>query len=225
MSTLQPGEPSPYAQPQDPWSGATAAPSSTPTDAPPAPAFTPGVATPGLASPGVWSGETVAHNDPYGYVPRQRAGAGTYVLVILIVLLLGGAGGYGAWYLITKNYGGNPTGLPSNTGASHPASATASPSPSVPTFEPANVRVGDCLLNLGSDTAPDMHPTACGTPNSYTVLKIKQGPGIPVGPDGKFSDTATAKPLCSGTGYDSWFGWDSSDDSQDYFFCMKKHSS
>src|SRR5688572_29413744 len=147
MSTFQPGEPSTFAPPQDPWSGPHGV-AATPTDPIPDPApeqFAPGVAGP---APRVWSQETISHADPYGYMPQRRR-AGRYILVIMLVLALGGAGGFGAWYLITNNF---PT-TPQTQGSEQPSSSPSTSTSQTPTFDPADVRVGDCLINNGSATA------------------------------------------------------------------------
>jgi hypothetical protein len=217
MSTYQPGEPSSFAPPQDPWSGPHGV-AATPTDPIPQPApgqFAPGVAAP---APRVWSQETISHDDGYGYVP-QRRGAGRYVLVILLVLVLGGAGGFGAWYLITNNFPGTPGAQNSREPSATPSTST---SPEPPAFEPADVRVGDCLVNNGTATATNMAIAPCDTAGSYKVVKII--PGLEIPEDVKISTReeaqAAAGVLCTGTGYEAYFGWDHPDRAQDFFFCM-----
>ncbi len=217
MSTYQPGEPSTFTPPQDPWSGPQGvAPAPTdPIPAPPPGQFAPGVASP---QPRVWS-ETISNQDPYGYVPQRSGGALRYVLIILVVLVLGGAGGFGAWYLITKNYPGTP-----QTQNTQEASPSASPTASQPAaFDPADVRVGDCLVNRGTATQTEMAIAPCDTAGSYKVLKIIPGPDIPneLRPLTPQERAAAAAPvLCPGTGYTAFFAWDHPDDALDFYFCL-----
>ncbi len=208
--TYQPGEPPSYAQPQDPWSGGTASP---PTDPIPAPArgqYAPGVAAPVAPAPNVWSQETVVQ----GYGGGRGSGGGRgglYALITVVVVLLGGAGGLGAWYVIKERLGG-PTPSPTVT---TPATTDAA-------FSPSAVRVGDCLLNRGTEEDPDMVPVSCDSSGAMKVLKIQSGEGIPENADKHFdNDTATA--ICKGVaGWDegSWFGWNSTNNALDYFFCL-----
>ena len=40
---------------------------------------------------------------------------------------------------------------------------------------------------------------------------------------GDFDDTSTGGPVCQGTGYEQWFGWNNkNDNTQDYVWCLKK---
>src|SRR5262245_1267491 len=98
MSTYQPpGEPPSYSPPQDPWANAQGV-SAAPTDPIPQQPQPYGQFAPGVASPSVWSQETISHGE-YDYVPQQRSRLGTYILVALAVVVLGGGGGYGAYLL------------------------------------------------------------------------------------------------------------------------------
>ena len=225
MSTYQPpGEPPSYAQPQDPWAGSQGV-ASAPTDPIPQPPQQQGQFAQGIAAPSVWTQETVSHGG-YEYVPHERSRVGTYVLVILAVIVFGGGGGYGAYRWISS--------LPSNTtppadtspsaGSSTPGSAGPGPSPTV---EAAALKLGDCILNTTPDNpatevveAPTMVRSDCSTKDSYKVIKIKVGEEIPEGPRGTFDKDVTAPEVCKGTGYEAYFAWDSTDDTRDYFFCL-----
>jgi hypothetical protein len=46
---------------------------------------------------------------------------------------------------------------------------------------------------------------------------------IPEAPDGKFDRDHTSAAVCAGTNSTAWYGWDSSDDKKDYFFCLTKN--
>jgi len=210
--TYQPGEPPSYAQPQDPWSAGSASP---PTDPIPAPArgqYAPGVAAPMAPAPNVWAQETVVQ----GYGGGRGSGGGRtglYVLITIVVLVLGGAGGAGAWYLIKERLGTQTPGTQTST--------QAQPSTSQTGFVPSAVRVGDCLLNLGTQERPDMVPVSCENSAAMRVLKIQNGDGILHNAQGKF-DTATANSICLGVeGWDgAWFGWNSQNNALDYFYCL-----
>ncbi|HEY7223353.1 MAG TPA: hypothetical protein VH561_07070 [Micromonosporaceae bacterium] len=230
MTSYQPGEQPSYAPPQDPWSG-TQGVAATPTDPipqPPRGKFSPGVAAPVPPAADLWSQETVAHDDRYtpGRGPAGR-GALFYTFVTLVVLLLGGAGGYGAWYLITDRIGTPTAGPTTNNGTSAGPSLTTT----VPPFHPDAVRVGDCLLQvdvpyLATDGTQKKRTTleivACGTDNSYAVVKIDHGAQLPEDPVTGGLDDATADAVCKGTPpWDgAWAAWDSDNDSLDYFYCL-----
>ncbi len=218
MSTYQPpGEPPSYAQPQDPWAG-TQGVASAPTDPIPQTAAPYGQFAPGVAAPSVWTQETVSHGG-YDYVPQQRSRLGMYVLVVLAVLVFGGGGGYGAYRWITSMT--PPTTPPAGTSSSAGTSAPGSSGPgTTPTVAASALNVGDCILNIGTPTKPEMIRSECGKPKSYKIIKINSGELIPEGPAGTFDDTVTAPAMCAGTGYEAFYGWDSSDDKQDYFFCL-----
>jgi hypothetical protein len=207
-------EPAPsYAQPQDPWAGFETGVAAVPTDPIPGRDAIP-------QSGDVWSAETLQHGGPYGYVPQQQGNrVGLYILVIILVLLLGGGGGYSAWYVVTHRAASTPQAQ--NTTTSHPPSVSTSPTQ--PSIVPSEVKKGDCLFNRGSDSQPDMITVACSTPNSYTVLDIFSGESIPKAPDHTFTRDVTYKALCKSPPANSWYAWDDSDDTKDYFYCMKKN--
>src|SRR5262245_41877521 len=194
MSTYQPpGEPPSYAQPQDPWAnahetGVAAAPTDPiPQSQPqqPPPAY--GQFAPGVATPSVWSQETISHGS-YEYVP-QRSRLGMYVLVMLAVVVFGGGGGYGAYLLIS---GRNPNTNPPPGASASPATSTTATSTTPTAVEPADLKVGDCIFNVGTATAPVMVRSQCTKAQSYKVIKIVAGEQIPEGPDGTFDKDHTA---------------------------------
>jgi len=217
MTSYQPGEPG-YTAPQDPWSGApgVASPPTDPIPQAPRGQFAPGVAAPVPPPPSVWSQETIAHSDPYRPPPRSGR-TGLYILVTMVVLVLGGAGGFGAWYLITERI--CPGDGPCNA---QPQSPTTEASTDADAFQPDAVRVGDCLVNHGTATNARMKIEPCETVGALRVLKIEHGEQILENSAGKFDRPTTADPICTGvTGWDqSWFAWNSTDDTQDYFYCL-----
>ena len=104
-----PPEPTPYAQPQDPWAGGhEPGVAAAPTDPIPQQPFGQGGGyAPGVASPSVWSQETMAQGGGYPYAPPPKSRVGIYLLVFLAIIVLGGGGGYGAYYVITHRSPGN----------------------------------------------------------------------------------------------------------------------
>jgi hypothetical protein len=216
-----PPEPTPYAQPQDPWAGGhEPGIAAAPTDPIPQQGFGGGYA-PGVATPNVWSQETMAQGGGYPYAAPPKSRIGIYLLVFAAIVVLGGGGGYGAYYVI-KHRGGtgtdpqahnSPTVAPSGDANSASANAT-------PTLEASAVKEGDCIFNVGTAEKPAMQIVPCTKPKSYKVVKIASGVDIPEGPNGKFDRDTTSAQVCKGTNYQAWYGWDSSDDSKDYFFCL-----
>ena len=219
--TYQSGEPS-YVPPQDPWAD-TSGGASAPTEPLPAPDlsvspshFTPGVASP--STPSTW--QTVAPGD--GTSPEGRSRAGLYVLIVLLMVVFGGAGGFASWW-VTRRYAGP---IVDALGTRTP---TTSPEPS-PTpeeadefrYDPSLVEVGTCLLNRGTPTKPDMWVVPCDREGSYTVLKVVRGEQIPEDENDAFTQ-ATAEELCDDVIWDAWFGWNTRPNSLDHFYCLKRN--
>ncbi|MEV4345351.1 hypothetical protein AB0J83_12815 [Actinoplanes sp. NPDC049596] len=131
------------------------------------------------------------------------------LVVTLGVLILIGLGAT-AWLLKERN---------DNQGnqASPTASATAEPGGPAPRgSEDARfyVKEGDCVVNEGSDVAPDMRTSAC-TSGTFEVLKQVKG---------KTSGVKDAEKKCSSvTGYTKWYFYDSAFDDLDFVLCLKEH--
>ena len=218
-----PPEPTPYAQPQDPWAGGhEPGVAAAPTDPIPQQGFGAGQYAPGVASPSVWTQETMAAGGPYGYAPPpQKSRIGVYLLVFLAIIVLGGGGGYGAYYVIThRNTGNTPQGQSTSTVPVDPTTNASTPNPTS-TLDPATVKKDDCLFNSSQDDDnPVMKLVQCGTSGSYKVLKIASGASIPEGPNGKFDRDHTSVAVCANTDYKAWYAWDSEDNNKDYFFCL-----
>jgi hypothetical protein len=69
------------------------------------------------------------------------------------------------------------------------------------------VQVGECLTNVGTDTAPKMQKAQCAA-GAYEVLKRIPG--------------TTDKNKCEGTaGYSHNYFFDSKDNAQDFVLCLK----
>jgi hypothetical protein len=174
------GEPA-YTPPQDPWAG-TQGMAATPTDPIPQPPVV-GQYAPGIASPPSWSADTISHTDQYDYVPQPRRRTGRYVLVVLVVLLLGVGGGYGAWYLITNRYNGS---TPLVQGSTPPASvSTTSTRP--PAVALGDLKQGDCIQDLNPGGDPYMVLASCDKVPTYKILKIYRDLDAPANPDDKNS--------------------------------------
>ena len=109
---------------------------------------------------------------------------------------------------------------PQSNGSTSPVSEIRHVPRPVPAVEPADIKQGDCIFNIGSATEPVMVRSDCGKAGSYKVIKILAGEQVPEGPNGTFDKDNTAPQVCSGTGYEAYFGWDSSNDANDYFFCL-----
>lgn len=244
MSTHQPpggqqpeGMPG-YAQPQDPWAGGPEQDlASAPTDPMP---------QQGEYHHGdLWSQPTVPHDGQYGFVPPpqipqppvpqppvpqppvpqpQKSRNGVTLAVVAVVLVLGVAGGYAAWYVTKSRAVATPAATPTATSTATAAvtSATAVSTSTEPVaFDPHRVKVGDCLINKGTEVDPDMRLTPCTTPKSFKVIKVSAGAEIPEGPSGKFNKEITSVAECRGTGFQSWYGYqDANDDALDLFLCL-----
>lgn len=204
MTSYQPGEPS-YAAPQDPWSDAQRV-SSPPTDpipAPPRGVFAPGKAAPVAPTPEAWQ-ETVVHGDPYHVSGQPSSRIGLYLLVTVVVLVLGGAGGFGAWYLITERL-----------------SPQAAPTQTVPPFKPLEVQVGDCLAQVPHPSSPTnttFQVVPCETANAVRVLEIHIGPEVSA--KGPITDEIGTD-MCAGVaGLTGFAWWEATRDEEDAVFCV-----
>jgi hypothetical protein len=108
------------------------------------------------------------------------------------------------------------TRTPTNTPTSTP---TASPS----RWDPAAIDLRTCIANRGTPERPDMLIVSCADPTSFAVLKKTVGPTVPEGPAGEF-DSTTAKAICAGTEYDTWYGLNAIDDDDDVFLCLRSNA-
>jgi hypothetical protein len=142
--------------------------------------------------------------------PRSRVGL--YVLVTIVVLVLGGAGGYGAWYLITEKFG----------------STTTTPPASIPEFKPRAVQEGSCITEVvdpalinepeGTPGRETFQIVGCETAAAFEVLKIEIGPHITA--LGEITQDK-GDTLCAGVeGYRGYAWWDAARDEEDAVFCV-----
>lgn len=226
MSTYQPrggqppeGTPS-YPQPQDPWAtGHDHGLASVPTD--PIPHQYDPYAH-GVAESDIWAGPTVAHGGPppYGYVPqqRQKSKTGLIAVAFVAVLVLGGGGGYAAWYVITQQPQGLPSANPSTSGA-RTQSQTSTTEPAA-IFDPHTINVGDCIVNKGTAAKPQIQISACSA-GTYKVIFRVDGERIKENAAGSFDAATTSVDACKGTNFQSWYGYqDPAEDKKDVFFCL-----
>jgi hypothetical protein len=220
MSTYQPpggqppeGTPT-YAQPQDPWAhGQDHGLASVPTD--PIPQQY-GPYAHGVGSE-VWSQPTVLHGvEPYEFVPQPRRGkAGLIAVVVLAVVVLGGGGGFAAWYVTSHNRGADPNA--SNTAAAR--ASTGAPAVSA-SFDPHDIKEGDCIVNKGSLTKPLVALSSCSA-GSFKVVRKVRGALIKENASGEFDAETTSISACAGIRFESWYGYkDVVDDKKDLFFCL-----
>ncbi|MET7418043.1 hypothetical protein [Dactylosporangium sp. NPDC005555] len=142
-------------------------------------------------------------------------------LVIILVLLLCGGGAAGIWYVLKDNKSTPTTTSPTtkaSTSAKPSTSAAPSTAPSGGASSPAgvspgdakNVKVGECLTNIGSATAPVMQKTACGA-GTFEVLKKYEG--------------TSDKEKCNGvTGYTHNYFYKATPETFSFVLCMKLRS-
>jgi hypothetical protein len=226
MSTYQPpggqqppAGPPAYTPPQDPWAGGfEQGVASVPTD--PIPQQQYGQFGPNDAA--AWGNQqTVPHGGQFEYAPpaqQRRSRAGLLTVIFLAIVVLGGGGGYATYYVV-KNRSTITGGGPSSPTTTVPAA------PTTPAWDPATVKVGDCLINKGTPTNLDMHVAPCSTANTYKVLRVVTGASIPEGPRDVFDDT-TSLAECANTNSNNWYGYqDDHDDNKDIFLCLLKSGS
>lgn len=220
MSTNQPPDAQrpegSYVEPQDPWAGGyEPGVASVPTDPIPQPYEPFG----GYQGGDAWSHQTVPHGaGPYAYTGGQprRSKTAMVLTVGLLALVLGGGGGYAAWYITTQR----TTVTPDPTAG--PATETPVPSTTEPAaYDPAQAKEGDCVVNKGTAAAPEIDGAPCDTPDSYKIIRIATGADIPENDQGRFDGPTTSVAVCEGTGYQTWYGYQHAhDDAKDLFFCM-----
>jgi hypothetical protein len=202
----QPPAPPAFVPPQDPWGGGfEQGVASVPTDPIPQQQFDQYAQPP--AGGDVWSQQTVAHGGQYPQAPKQRGRGGAIAVVILAILVLGGGGGYAAYYVV-KQHGTTTT-----------TTTTATTPPT--RLDLSKVVQGDCIMNVGTATAPVMQSTACTTANSFKVLRVMRGATIPRAADGSLDRNTTSPQVCAGLQYDNYYAfWEDDDRTKDVFLCL-----
>ncbi|MCW3813877.1 hypothetical protein ONA91_05335 [Micromonospora sp. DR5-3] len=148
--------------------------------------------------------------------PKRGKGRLVAVLVVLAVLVLGGAGAY--WVL-----GRDEPVNHSGTSASAAADPTAGGGPAdPPTTAPAPasstdsrfVKAGQCVSNEGGNgRQPKLVISECGA-NTYQVLRRF---------DGETTGKKDAEAKCAKVeGYTDWYFFDSELDTLDFVLCLKR---
>ncbi len=199
------GAEEPYAEPADPWGDQGAS--------EPAPAW--GAHPPSIPQQPVSyqsapiSGGGGAVWGPPAAPPRRNTPM-IALVATLGVLIVAGLGAT-AWLLRERNE--DPVAQPAAT-----PSTVAEPGPAPLGSEDARfyAKVGDCVVNQGSDTKPEMRTSACTT-GTYKVLQRYSG---------KTTGEKDAEGKCAKVpGYTKWYFYDSPYDDFDFVLCLKEHKS
>ncbi|MFI5893212.1 hypothetical protein ACIA5D_24195 [Actinoplanes sp. NPDC051513] len=140
--------------------------------------------------------------------PRPKRNTPIVALVVTLGVLICIGLGATAWLL--KERADNPKASPS------PSDAATNPGPVPLGSEDArfNVKQGDCVVNEGTDEAPEMRATQCVS-GTYQVLKRIDGPTT----GEKDAEAKCAKVQ----GYTKWYFYDSPLDDLDFVLCLKEH--
>jgi len=220
MSNYGPPEGGYPGQPADPWHEAD--PWATPPAGP----------HPGAAPYGQHSGnpyEQGYQTSPYLGDPQQpvwspsppqkkgMSGALIGVIAAVAVILIGGAA-VGVYLLTSSGKTGTTatnSQSPAGTGTgTRTPTAGASSAPSTPASF-TSAKEGDCLVNNGTDSKPDLQITSCDS-GSYEVVKRFDGP----------ASKATANQKCStlnDSGNLSAFYYHTPTGQGDFVLCLKRH--
>ncbi|MFE9956367.1 flagellar basal body protein FliL [Micromonospora sp. NPDC005299] len=164
------------------------------------------------ADPGYGSQPPYAEPTP----PKRGKGPLLVVLVVLAVLLLGGAGAYWMLGRDDASTGGTAaTSAPAGpTGAaSAPAEAPTTPPAPASSTDPRFVKAGQCVANEGGSAEPKLVITECAA-KTYQVLRRI---------DGSTSGKKDAESKCAKVeGYTDWYFFDSRLDTLDFVLCLKR---
>jgi hypothetical protein len=186
-----------YGEPADPWGDQGAAVAPDPS----------------------WGGQSIPQqqasyhsasqwNQPSTPPPPRKRNTPIVALVVTLGVLICIGLGTTAWLL--KERADKPAASPS------PSDAATNPGPVPLGSEDArfNVKQGDCVVNEGTDEAPEMRATAC-TSGTYQVLKRI---------DGKTTGEKDAEAKCAKVqGYTKWYYYDSPFNDLDFVLCLKEH--
>jgi hypothetical protein len=148
------------------------------------------------------------HSAPLGYdldlgytqpVPRESAGSRALliVLVVVLVVVLCG-GGVAGLYLLGK-------GNQSSTGGGATGHTSASS-----TLDPTTIRIGDCIVNDGTDDAPKIRTVTCA-PHTLKVI-------------GKINGTTDQNQCKQIAGANRAYFYKTANDSEDFVLCLQIQS-
>lgn len=188
----------PYTEPADPWGDHAAVPEPAWSAHPPPVAYSPG--PPAGGSGPMW-GPPAA--------PPPRRNTPMLTLIVSLVLLIVAGLVTTAWLLADRTEPDSGQAAPS-------ASATVQPGPAPLGSEDARfyVKEGDCVINEGSDTKPEMRTSPCAS-GTYKVLKQIKG---------KTTGEKDAESKCAKVkDYTKWYFYDSPLDDLDFVLCLKEH--
>ncbi|MGC4894238.1 LppU/SCO3897 family protein [Micromonospora sp. DT31] len=149
--------------------------------------------------------------------PKRGRGPLLVVVVVLAVLLLGGAGAY---WMLGRDEGTPTAGTTTPTAAAaEPTEAAPSEPAATPTAAPAAsndprfVKAGQCVANEGGGGQPKLVITDCA-PKTFEVLRRI---------DGATSGKKDAEAKCGKVaGYTDWYFFDSELDTLDFVLCLKR---
>ncbi|MFI7220999.1 LppU/SCO3897 family protein [Micromonospora maritima] len=151
--------------------------------------------------------------------PKRGKGPLLVVVIVLAVLLLGGAGAYWLFGRDEKSPTAGTTAAtapaadPTAAAPSDPAEATpTAPAPASST-DPRFVKAGQCVANEGGGGQPKLVIADCA-PKTYQVLRRI---------DGATSGKKDAEAKCGKVaGYTDWYFFDSELDTLDFVLCLKR---
>jgi hypothetical protein len=141
--------------------------------------------------------------------PPSKRNTPIVALVVTLGVLICIGLGTTAWLWKNRNDTNPAAGV-------SPSDAAANPGPVPRGSEDArfNVKKGDCVVNEGSDFAPEMKATACVSGTFQVLERI----------NGKTTGEKDAEAKCSKVaGYTKWYFYDSDLDDLDFVLCLREH--
>jgi hypothetical protein len=143
-------------------------------------------------------------------VPPSRPKRNTPIVALVVTLSVLICVGLGAtaWLLKVRSE-------QSPQAQQSPTAAAANPGPAPAGSEDAryNVKVGDCVLNEGTDQQPEMRTTSCAAGTYRVLARIR----------GKTTGERDAEAKCAKVrGYTKWYFYDSGLDDLDFVLCLRE---
>jgi hypothetical protein len=191
------GSDEPYTEPADPWGDQGAA-----------------------AHEPAWSGHAQVPQQPpsfgsqpatgpsWSQPPPPKRNTPIIALVVTLGLLICIGLGATAWLLKERSDKKTPAA------ASSSAAANPGPAPQGSADARFNVKVGQCVVNQGTDEEPTMEIVPCSS-GTFEVLKRVEG---------KTTGEKDAETKCAKvSGYTKWYYYDSPLDDFDFVLCLKEH--